>query len=106
MEPKEEKKIRLILKAQQTTDDNIIYSVKFSARDIAILCWLHEFQLSASSRHKTAILKEIATAANSLSHYSFIIVTKEDSPKEEIDFMNEVYNALVNHGNDVLFEEC
>lgn len=105
MKPKEKKEIRLILNAQRANDD-IIYSIKFSACDIAILCWLNDFQLSVASYHKTDILKEITTAMTSLSHYSFIIVTKEDSPKEEIDFMNEIYDMLINHGNDVLFEGC
>lgn len=105
MEPKEKKEIRLILKAWWA-DDNIIYSVKFSARDIIMLAWINDFMPSFSSRHKTAVLKEIAIAAESLFHFSFIIVTKKDSPKEEIDFMNEVYSALIDHGNDVLFEEC
>ena len=105
MDPKEKKEIRLILKAQRTIDDNIIYSVKFSARDIAILCRCCDF-MSLASIHKTAVLKEITTAMTSLSHFSFILATKKDSQKEEIDFMNEVYDMLINNGNDVLFEEC
>lgn len=105
MEPKEEKKIRLILTAQQTADDNIIYSVKFSARDIVILRWCYDFK-SLASHDKTAVLKEITTVITSLPHFSFILLTKKDSPKEEIDFMNEVYDMLINNGNDVLFEEC
>jgi len=102
MEPKEKKEIRLILMAQQTVD-NVIYSVGFSAHHINLLCWTHNF-MSSSSRHKTAVLGEIATAAISLPQYTFIIVTRKDSPKEEIDFINEVYNILIEHENDVLFE--
>ena len=103
MEPKEEKKIRLILKAQRN-NDNIIYSVKFSAPDIIILRWCYDFK-SLASHDKTTVLKEITTVITSLPHFSFILLTKEDSPKEEIDFMNEVYDMLINNGNDVLFEE-
>ena len=103
MEPKEEKKIRLILMAQRTLIDDVIYSVEFSAHNINVLCWEYNF-MSSSSRHKTAILGEIETAAISLPNYSFIIVTIKDNPKEEIDFINEVYNILIEHGNDVLFE--
>lgn len=102
MEPKEKKEIRLILMVQQI-NDNMIYSVDFSARYINTLCWANNFMLS-SSRHKTAVLGEIETAAISLPQYTFIIVTRKDSPKEEIDFINEVYNILIEHGNDVLFE--
>lgn len=102
MEPKEKKEIRLILMAQQTVD-NVIYSVDFSAHHINLLCWNYNF-MPSSSRHKTAVLGEIATAAISLPQYTFIIVTRKDSPKEEIDFINEVYNILIEHGNDVLFE--
>ncbi len=105
MEPKKKKEIRLILMAQQTVGDNVIYSVNFSAHDIAILSWLNDFKPS-SSRHKTAVSKEIATAMISLPQYTFIIVTRKDSPKEEVDFINEVYDMLINNGNDVLFEEC
>ena len=102
MKPKENKEIRLILMVQQI-NDNMIYSVDFSAHYINMLCWTNNF-MSSSSRHKTAVLGEIATAAISLPQYTFIIVTRKDSPKEEIDFINEVYNMLINHGNDVLFE--
>lgn len=102
MEPKEKKEIRLILMVQQI-NDNVIYSVDFSAHHINLLCWTHNF-MPSSSRHKTAVLGEIATAAVSLPQYTFIIVTRKDSPKEEIDFINEVYNILIEHGNDVLFE--
>ncbi len=102
MEPKEKKEIRLILMVQQI-NDNMIYSVNFSAHYINMLCWVNNF-MSSSSRHKTAVLGEIATAAISLPQYTFIIVTRKDSPKEEIDFINEVYNILIEHGNDVLFE--
>lgn len=102
MEPKEKKEIRLILMAQQTVD-NVIYSVDFSAHYINLLCWANNF-MPSSSHHKTAVLREIATAAISLPDYTFIIVTRKDNPKEEIDFINEVYNILIEHGNDVLFE--
>lgn len=102
MEPKEKKEIRLILMVQQI-NDNMIYSVDFSARYINTLCWANNF-MPSSSRHKTAVLGEIATAAISLPNYTFIIVTRKDNPKEEIDFINEVYNILIEHGNDVLFE--
>ena len=105
MKPKEKKEIRLILKIPRTANGDRIYSVEFSARDIAILSWVYDFK-SCSSFYKTDILKEVTTVMKSLSHYSFIIVTKEDSPKEEIDFMNEIYDMLINHGNDVLFEGC
>ena len=102
MEPKEKKEIRLILMAQQTVD-NVIYSVNFSAHHINLLCWTHNF-VSSSSHHKTAVLGEIEIAATSLPNYTFIIVIRKDNPKEEIDFINEVYNILIEHGNDVLFE--
>ena len=102
MEPKEKKEIRLILMVQQI-NDNMIYSVNFSAHYINMLCWVNNF-MPSSSRHKTVVLGEIETAAISLPHYTFIIVTRKDNPKEEIDFINEVYNMLINHGNDVLFE--
>lgn len=104
MEPKEKKEMRLILKAQQINDD-IIYSVKFSTPDIVILRLCYDFK-SLASHDKTTVLKEITTVITSLPHFSFILLTKEDSPKEEIDFMNEVYDMLINNGNDVLFEEC
>lgn len=102
MEPKEKKEIRLILMVQQI-NDNMIYSVDFSAHHINLLCWTHNF-MSSSSHHKTAVLGEIEIAATSLPNYTFIIVIRKDNPKEEIDFINEVYDMLINHGNDVLFE--
>ena len=102
MEPKEKKEMRLILKARRI-NDNTIYSVKFSALDIVILRWRYDFK-SLASHDKTAVLKEITTVITSLPHFSFILLTKEDSSKEEIDFINEVYNILIEHGNDVLFE--
>jgi hypothetical protein len=70
-----------------------------------ILCWVNNFMQKSSSRHKTAILKEVATASTFLSYFTFIIGTRKDSPKEEIDFINEVYDMLAERGNDVLFEE-
>ena len=104
MEPKEKREMRLILKAQRINDD-IIYSVKFSALDIVILRWCYDFK-SLASHDKTAVLKEITTVITSLPRFSFILVTEKDSSKEEINFINEVYDMLINNGNDVLFEEC
>ena len=51
MEPKEKKEIRLILMVQQI-NDNMIYSVDFSAHYINMLCWTNNFMSSSSRAQK------------------------------------------------------
>ena len=101
---KEKKGIRLLLSTIKE-DTGIRYYVAFAHKNIYTLHFLYGFD-NFSSCILSDFLIKMEEIANKLFLYTFIVIdNNEEETEESQHFVTEVYNLLVDNGNDVLLEE-